>query len=172
MVSIDGYIEAKDPEYYWHNWDEEMAGYMMGFFQTVDTFIYGRRSYQDMIAYWPQLDDEFAQVMNTTPKLVFSRTLGSVEWNSRLLREEGVEEIKRLKNQNGKNMVLFAGASLAETFIKSDLIDEYRLIVNPVVLGGGKPLFQNLENHFHLKLKETISFRCGNALVIYEPERG
>lgn len=169
MVSIDGYIEAKDPEYYWHNWDEEMAGYMMGFFQTVDTFIYGRRSYQDMIAYWPQLDDEFAQVMNTTPKLVFSRTLGSVEWNSRLMREEGVEEIKRLKNQNGKNMVLFAGASLAETFIKSDLIDEYRLIVNPVVLGGGKPLFQNITRHFNLKLKEATSFRCGNVLLVYTP---
>lgn len=172
MVSVDGYIEGKDPEYYWHNWDEEMAGYMMGFFQTVDTFVYGRKSYQDMIAYWPQLDDEFARVMNSTQKLVFSRTLEKVDWNSRLLREDGVEEVKKLKNQDGKNMVLFAGANLAETFVKNDLIDEYRLIVNPVVLGSGKPLFRNIFEHFNLKLKETIPFRCGNVLLVYEPERG
>lgn len=169
MVSVDGYTESQDPAENWHNWDEEMSAYMMNFMETVDTFIYGRKSYEDMIAYWPQLSDEFANVMNETPKLVFSRTLDSVEWNSRLIKEDGVNEIRRLKQQDGKDMVLFAGADLAETFIKNNLIDEYRLIVNPIVLTGRKPLFKNIEEPMDLGLKDSISFDCGNVILIYEP---
>lgn len=168
MVSVDGYTEGKNPEENWHNWDDEMSVYMMNFFKTVDTFIYGRKSYEDMIAYWPQLSDEFATVMNETPKLVFSRTLDSVEWNSRLINEDGVNEIQRLKQKNGKDMVLFAGADLAETFIKNNLIDEYRLIVNPIVLGGRKPLFKNTEVTLDLELKDSTTFNCGNVILIYK----
>lgn len=169
MVSVDGFIEGEDPEYNWHNWDGEMAAYMMAFFKTVDTFIYGRKSYEAMIAYWPALNDEFANVMNQTPKIVFSRTLENVSWNSRLVKSNGVEEIQSLKNQDGKNMVLFAGANLAETFIKNQLIDEFRLIVNPILLGSGKPLFKNIHEIYNLKLKDTIPFSCGNIILIYEP---
>ena len=169
MVSLDGYVESRGPQEDWYNWDNEMADYMMGFFKTVDTFIYGRRSYEDMIAWWPPLTDEFATIMNQTKKLVFSRTLDKVEWNSRLLNEDGVEEVRRLKQQPGKNLVLFAGADLAETFIKNGLIDEYRLIINPVVLGGGKPLFQNVQERFNLRLKDIIKFNCGNVILIFSP---
>jgi dihydrofolate reductase len=88
MISVDCYTEAVNPEENWHNWDEEMSSYMMNFFNTVDTFIYGRKSYEDMIAYWPIRKDEFARVMNQTPKLVFSRTLDEVTWNSPLIRTE------------------------------------------------------------------------------------
>jgi dihydrofolate reductase len=169
MVSLDGYIESSNPEEYWHNWNEEMSAYMMDFFKTVDTFIYGRKSYEDMIAYWPPLTDEFATVMNQTQKLVFSRTLDKVNWNSTLITKDPVDEIQRMKQQDGKNLVLFAGADLAETFIKNNLIDEYRLIVNPIVLGGGKPLFKNINQPFSLKLNDTIIFNCGNVILIYEP---
>lgn len=169
MVSVDGFIEGKDPEHNWHNWDNEMAGYMMNFFKTVDTFIYGRRSYEAMIAYWPELSDEFANVMNQTKKLVFSRTLENVIWNSKLINSNSVEEIRSLKKEEGKDMVLFAGADLAETFINNNLIDEFRLIVNPILLGSGKPLFKNIDKIYNLKLKETLSFNCGNIILIYEP---
>jgi dihydrofolate reductase len=168
MVSVDGFIEGKNPEYNWHNWDDEMAAYMMNFFTTVDTFIYGRKSYEAMIAYWPGLNGEFASVMNRTEKLVFSRTLKEVVWNSRLINTNAVEEIQSFKKQEGKNVVLFAGADLAATFIKNNLIDEFRLIVNPILLGGGKPLFKNTDEIYHLKLKDTIRFTGGNVILIYE----
>ena len=170
LVSLDGYVESRDPNEYWHNWNEEMSGYIMDFFKTVDTFIYGRKSYEAMIAYWPPLKDGFAQIMNETPKLVFSRTLETVQWNARLIKDNVTAEIQKEKLREGKDMVLFAGPDLAETFIKNGLIDEFRLIYNPVVLGGGKPLFNNIHATMALKHKGTISFNCGNILQIYEPK--
>ncbi len=172
MVSLDGFTEGKNPEENWHNWNDEMSAYMMDFFQTVDTFIYGRKSYEEMIEYWPVLDNEFGRIMNETPKLVFSRTLHEAAWNSTFIRKDPSEVIPRLKQQDGKNMVIFAGSNLADAFIKSSLVDEYRLIVNPVVLGGRKPLFRNVDSGFHLKLKKTIHFDCGNVLLVYEPKTG
>lgn len=167
MVSLDGFIEAPDPSYYWHNWNDEMAAYMMDFFGKVDTFIYGRKSYEDMIAYWPPLKDEFANIMNQTPKLVYSRTLEKAKWNSTLVREVSKSHILKLKQTPGKDIVLFAGADLAASFSAHGLIDEYRLIFNPIVLGGGKPLFQDVSKPFSLKLQETLEFECGNVLLIY-----
>ena len=145
-----------------------MAVYMMDFFTTVDTFIYGRKSYEAMIAYWPDLKDEFAKVMNQKKKLVFSRTLEKVIWNSQLIKSNAVEKIQQQKKQEGKNLVLFAGADLAETFIKNNLIDEYRLIINPVLLGDGKRLFKKIDEFKKLTLKETKQFKCGNIILIYE----
>jgi dihydrofolate reductase len=169
MVSADGYIEAPNDNITWHVWDDEMSEYMMGFFDTVDTFIYGRKSFELMIEYWPSQTGEFADIMNETPKLVFSRNLENVEWNSKLIKENVADEIRQQKNQPGKNMVLFAGANIASTFIEHDFIDEYRLIVNPVVLGAGTPLFKEIKNQLKLKLLQAKPFQCGNTLLCYEP---
>lgn len=169
MVSVDGYIEGPTNDITWHVWDDEMSEYMMGFFKTVDTFLYGRKSYELMIEYWPSQTGEFADIMNETPKLVFSRSLDSVEWNSELIKKNVADKINQRKEQQGKNMVLFAGADIASTFIKHDLIDEYRLIVNPVVLGSGTPLFKDVKDHLSLNLLQTKSFQCGNTLLCYEP---
>lgn len=106
--------------------------------------------------------------MNETPKIVFSKTLDEVTWNSRLVKEKAAEEIARLKQKSGKDMVLFAGADIASTFVKHDLIDEYRLIVNPVVLGNGTPLFKDPGSRLNLKLTQTKKFGCGNVLLCYE----
>lgn len=168
MVSIDGYIESKNPKEQWHNWNEEMTDYTMEFFNTVDTFIYGRKAYEDMIAYWPSHDDPFAKIMNETPKMVFSRTLKDTIWNSTLYIELDPGEMQKEKEKPGKDMVIFAGADIIKSFRTHDLIDEYRLIVNPVVLGGGKPLFKDIEETISLKLKSTRTFDCGNVLLIYE----
>lgn len=169
MVSVDGNIEAKDPNYNWHNWNDEMSNYMMDFFKSVDTFLYGRKAYEDMIAYWPHRNDAFAKVMNNTRKLVFSGTLNRATWNATLVNEHAVEKMKAEKNKDGKGMVLFAGAGIAETFINSNLIDEYRLIINPVVLGSGRPLFKNTNELTNLKLHDVTHFECGNVLLIYRP---
>lgn len=170
MVSVDGFVEGNNQDIHWHLWDEEMGEYMMEFFKTIDAFIYGRVSYELMLKYWPSETGEFADIMNKTPKLVFSKTLDKVAWNGRVINEVVPEEMKALKQLSGKDMVLFAGADLASTFIQYDLIDEYRLIVNPIVLGSGTPFFKDQKEYLHLKLVEIKPFSCGNVLLVYQRE--
>ena len=166
MMSLDGYIEGPNGDINWHVWNEEMSDYMMAFFKTVDTFIYGRKSYDLMLTYWPFETGKFADIMNRTPKIIFSKTLDKVEWNSRLIKQNVVEEIQLEKGKAGKDLVLFAGADIASTFMENGLIDEFRLIINPVVLGEGTPLFQ-VRNQKELELLDSRSFACGNTLLRY-----
>jgi dihydrofolate reductase len=147
-----------------------MSDYMMGFFPRVDAFVYGRKSYELMISYWPQQQGEFADIMHSTRKYIYSRTLEEAGWNATILSEKLQEEMTKLKNLPGKDIVLFAGANLAGSFIKNRLIDEFRLIINPVVLGAGTPLFGRSESNLPLKLLDLQTFRCGNTLLVYEPE--
>jgi len=169
MVSSDGYVDGSDSEQNWHNWNEEMSAYMMGFFQTVDNFIYGRKSYEEMIQYWPPLSGDFANIMNCTPNLVHSRTLKEAEWNATIKNEVNSDEITAMKKQPGKDMVIFAGPSLAGEYIRYGLVDEFRIIVNPVVLGFGKMYFPSVVSPFNLSLVSTKTFDCGNVLLIYKP---
>ena len=171
MVSLDGFIEGENNDIDWHVFDDEMGEYMLNFMDTVDTFIYGRRSYELMLEYWPKAEGHFADVMNETPKIVFSKTLDKVIWNSRLVNDNVWEEMNAEKRKPGKDMVLFAGADLLTTFINLDLVDEYRLIVNPVVLGAGTPYFKDLHDQLNLKLTDSKTFTCGNVVLCYEPIR-
>ncbi|WP_108244504.1 dihydrofolate reductase family protein [Muricauda brasiliensis] len=168
LMSLDGYIEGVNNNIDWHVWNDEMQAYMMEFLKTVDTFIYGRKSYELMLDYWPGQEGEFADIMNQTPKIVCSTTLQEAKMNARILKNDLVEEITKEKNKQGKNMVLFAGADLASSFMEHNLIDEYRLIVNPVALGEGTPLFQTKKG-YTLTLVETKPFACGNILLTYKP---
>lgn len=170
MVSVDGYIDGPNPQQNWHNWNEEMSAYMMDFFNTVDLFIYGRRSYEEMIAYWPPLKDDFAKVMNETPKLVHSKTLADGTWNATFKSGVNPDEIKAMKEQPGKDMVIFAGPSIASEYIKHDLINEFRMIVNPVVLGSGKAYFSLASHPLNLELISTRTFDCDNVLLVYKPK--
>jgi len=169
MVSIDGYMESTDPTENWFVWSDEMSAYMMDFFKTTDTFIYGRKSYEGMIQYWPQLSGGLADVMNPTPKLVFSRTLKEAVWNTTIVKENPSEVIPILKQEKGKDMALFAGRDLAAAFINSNLVDEYRFIINPVILGGGKLLFKDVNIRQDLRHIQTIPFSCGSIIVVYHP---
>jgi len=169
MLSLDGYTEAPGHDINWHVWDDEMENYMISFFNTVDTIILGRKSYELMLGYWPFETGRIARAMNETPKLVFSKTLKEAEWNSTLLEDIIREDIDKLKQQPGKDMVLFGGATLASAFINRNLIDEYQIIVNPIALGDGSPLFKNLENKLNLKLTGTRVFDCGNVILSYKP---
>ncbi|AGA77688.1 dihydrofolate reductase family protein [Echinicola vietnamensis] len=167
MVSLDGYSEGEEGDISWHRWNEEMDAYMMDFFPAVDTFIYGRKSYELMLEYWPDQKGEFAQVMNDTPKLVFSKTLEEARWNGSIIEDVNPQFIHQLKAQQGKDLVLFAGANLAGSFIRHHLIDEYRFIINPVVLGKGNDLFQKIKGPLALELKASRQFSCGNTLLHY-----
>jgi dihydrofolate reductase len=108
---------------------------------------------------------------NEQPKIVFSRTLEKVEWNnSRLVKDNIVQEVVRLKQQTGKDMVIFGSGSIVSAFAQSGLIDDYRIFVNPVVLGSGKPLFKGLKERLKMKLLGTKTFQCGVVLLHYGPE--
>jgi len=105
--------------------------------------------------------------MNTVSKIVFSRTLSRADWNNtRLIKGEAVEEVRRLKQQTGGNLFVFGSADLSSSLIPRGLIDEFRIMVNPVVLGSGNPLFRDKLN---LKLLETRTFQNGNVLLYYHP---
>ena len=109
--------------------------------------------------------------MNRLPKIVFSRTLQKAEWNNtRLIKDNIAEEISKLKQQPGKDIALFGSANLLSTLIPMGLIDEHRIMVNPVVLGSGTPLFQGIKDKLNLKLLRTRTFRSGNVLLYYQPD--
>lgn len=179
MVSLDGFVEGPNGELDWSAPGEELHRHFNDQYLTgaIDTSLYGRRMYENMAAYWPtvkanssapDVEVEFARAWKKLSKIVFSTTLEDVEWNARLVREVVPEEIRALKAQPGGDMDL-GGADLASTFMRHDLIDEYRLYVHPVVLGGGTPLFppgQELD----LRLVETRTFSEGAVLLRYQPD--
>jgi dihydrofolate reductase len=110
--------------------------------------------------------------MNALPKIVFSRTLERAEWNNtRLVKGEASMEVSKLKGEPGNDLFIFGSANLASSLTKQGLIDEYRLMVNPVILGRGVPFFQGLDDKLNLKLSKNRSFRNGNVLLYYQPER-
>ena len=175
MVTLDGFFAGPNGEIDWHVVDDEFNEYADDFLSSVDTLLFGRVTYQLMADYWPSpsatTDDPIiADKMNQLHKIAFSKTLEKVEWNhSRLVKGNIAEEIAKLKQQPGKDMAIFGSGSIVSTFTQLGLIDEYRIIVNPVVLGSGKPLFKGIYDKLNLKLLKTKTFRSGNIMLCYQP---
>jgi len=171
-VSLDGYVETPEHSLDWANVDEELHGWFNDRTREVDASLYGRRMYELMAGYWPAAESdpsatpverEFARIWKPMPKIVFSSTLTSVDWNSRLVRGDVGEELARLRTEFDGDLDV-GGATLAAEFIRRGLVEEYRLLVHPVVLGAGTPFFPELESPIHLQLTETATFDSG---VIY-----
>ena len=175
FISLDGFIEGPnkqlvpppysgDLERHWVKANTERAGIMM----------YGRVAYEGMAAFWtsanaPQAE---AKLLADMPKAVFSRSLAKAEWGkTTIVRDDIAEEVGRLKQQPGKDLVLIAGAGIARTFMKLGLIDEFNLLVSPFVLGGGTPLFQGGYDRFNLKLLDAKPFEGGPVLLRYSREK-
>jgi dihydrofolate reductase len=175
LTTVDGFFEGPNREIDWHRVDEEFNEFAIEQLNSVDTLLFGRVTYELMANYWPTpaatTDDPIiAHKMNSLSKIVFSKTLARAEWqNTRLIKENFVEEISRLKKQSVKDMFIFGSSDLAVSFIQHNLIDEYRIMVNPVVLGGGKPIFKGIQNRLELKLIKTKLFKSGNVLIYYQP---
>jgi dihydrofolate reductase len=174
-VSLDGYIEAPDGDLSWSFPDEELHQHFNDREAMIDTYLYGRRLYENMAAFWPTADEnptapqheiEYARIWKSKPKIVFSKTLDQVGWNSRLVRGNIAEEVRQLKEQPGKDMSV-GGAGLASSFMQLDLIDEYWLYVHPVVLGAGKPMFGPLAGKIDLQLVAARTFGSGVVLLRY-----
>lgn len=175
LTSLDGYFEGPDREIDWHNVDAGFNEYAIDMLDHADLLLFGRVTYQLMADYWPteqaKKDDPFvAGRMNRLSKIVFSRTLEKAGWeNTRLVKDSVTEEILKLKNQPGKDMVILGSSNLALSLIPHDLIDEYRIMVNPVVLGNGNSLFKGLKGRLNLKLIKAKTFQSGNILLYYRP---
>ena len=176
MVSLDGFIETPERSLDWVVIDEELHRFANDAARATGAFLYGRRLYEVMAAYWPTPEArasdlsyirDFARIWAETPKVVFSRTLDAVSWNSRLVRDDVRDEIVRLKQEPGDELAI-GGPRLAGTALRLGLIDEYRPIVHPVVLGSGTPFLPPLESRINLRLLETHRFGSGVVYLRYE----
>jgi len=170
VMSLDGCFESSDKKLDWFVPDEQFFAYSREMLRSVDAILFGRVTYELMAAYWPfAAKDEIADKMNGLPKIVFSKTLKSADWNNtRLVRENAGEEIVRLKQEPGKDMVILGSAALASSLLQLDLIDEYRVILSPVLLGAGNPLFQGIRQRLAFKLHQTKLLSSGVVVLYYQ----
>ncbi|GAB2530391.1 dihydrofolate reductase family protein [Nocardia heshunensis] len=169
-VSVDGYINDRDGGINWTVPDEELHQFHNDRFRGLELALNGRRVYELMAAHWPYVPEdaspierEFSSLWMAKPKVVFSRTLTEVGWNSTLVGANAVEEVRRLKSE-GDGLMEVGGAILAASLIPHNLIDEYHLYVSPVILGGGTPFFPDLEKRIRLRLTETRQFNTATML--------
>ena len=171
-VSLDGVMEAPEK---WHFpfLNEEMEKFKFDELFASDALLLGRVTYQIFAGAWPSMTDEegFADRMNSLPKFVVSTTLQDpLEWNnSTLIKENVAEEISRLKQQPGQDILLYGSGELVHTLMQHDLIDEYRIMVHPVVLGSGKRLFKDGSDTTILRLVGTVTFASGAVVLSYQP---
>jgi dihydrofolate reductase len=161
-VSLDGFIAGPDGEIDWAAPDEELMAFHNEQSRELDAHLCGRGLYEDMLP-WETREGDFAGIWKAIPKVVFSTTLENVKGNARLATESVAEELSRLSKTPAAD-VSVGGAGLAATLVQQDLIDEYRLFVNPVVLGGGTPFFPERREHLKLELVETQTF---GSRVVY-----
>lgn len=187
FLSLDGVMQAPgDPDedrsggFEHGGWqlpyfDDDFAKVAFKGMTETDGYLFGRRTYQIMAAYWPTQPDDvpFAASLNGLPKYVASTTLSEpLEWrNSTLLKGDVAKAVAELKEQPGKNLVVLGSGELVQTLMKSDLVDEYGLMINPIVLGSGKRLFRDGSARLPLRLVRSMTTSTGVLVATYEPER-
>jgi dihydrofolate reductase len=182
MVSLDGFYEGPGGDISWHKVDGAFNDYSIELLNNLDILLFGRITYELMAAYWPtdtavQNEPVVAGKMNDLQKIVFSRTLseeqigmpGSRWKNVKLVKDRINEEVAALKKEVGRDMAIFGSSQISLSFIDAGLIDEYRLIVSPVILADGKRLFEGLKNKLELQLQRSTTFSSGNVLLYYYP---
>jgi dihydrofolate reductase len=174
LITLDGFFEGPNQSIDWHNVDEEFNEFAVQQLGTLGVIVFGRVTYQGMASFWPtpfalESDPVIAEKMNSFSKIVISRTLDKAEWNNtRLIKDNVAEEIARLKQQPGKDLAVFGSANLTASLMRMGLIDELRIMINPLVLGRGTPLFRNITDPIKLKLINTRVFGNGNVLLYYQ----
>jgi dihydrofolate reductase len=180
-LSLDGFAGGPNGELNFLTYDQELQQYADELVKTVGSPIYGRTTYQLMQGYWPTVltkpDSpkqalDHARWVEDVPKIVFSRTLNEATWNNTLLIKDNVtEEITKLKQQPGKDLVIFGSPGLATTFMDLGLIDEYKLTVHPIILGNGISVFRNNGVKSALKLLDAKTLKSGVLTLNYATSR-
>jgi dihydrofolate reductase len=178
-VTLDGFMAGKDCGLDWHfrSWNEEMARATAEQLSKADTILLGGVTYRGMSQYWnsdpvnmirPREDLDFASMLNSYPKVVFSKTMSAVSWhNSRLAKRNIGDEVSELKRREGKDMIIYGSGKIVTELAKLGLVDEFRMWVHPVVIGCGKPVFKDLAGMFDLQLVKTEIFSSGVVILFY-----
>ena len=178
--SLDGHIDGPGGAFDWTLLGPELAAYGDGLQERADTFLYGRVVWEMMAGYWPNAESisddphdlAFAPVWRRTPKIVFSRTLEQPEGNVRVIGGDLEEEVTTLKLSPGKDLLLMGGSTLPAALTDLGLIDEYHIVVHPVVLGGGRRLFQESMDRLTFELVESRTFDSRTVLLRYQRPAG
>jgi dihydrofolate reductase len=174
-VTLDGYVAGPGGEGDWGLPPEhaDVRAWKVASLRQVGTHIMGRVTYEQMAEHWPTAAGDYAEFMNTLPKVVFSTTLPAAGWaGSRIARGDLAEEIAALKSDSGGEIVMaHGGAAFVQALSRLGLIDEYRLVILPVALGNGLPLFKDLANPLRVELAEARNFPDGTVIHVYQPIR-
>ncbi len=178
-MTIDGFVCGPNGELDWMIWNQtdDIKKYVTALTDSIDTILLGRKMTDDFINYWESVKPEdpaypFARKMVETPKVVFSKTLTESKWaNTVVATGDLTEEVNKLKNQDGKDIIVYGGAGFNTALIKANLIDEYYLTVNPAAIGKGRSIFAGLEATRSFTLAESIRFDSGEVLLKYLPNR-
>lgn len=173
MTTLDGYFEGTDHDISWHNANnKEFAKFAEDQLDETDTLIFGRKTYELMAGYWPseeaiKTDPGTATRMNSLKKIVFSRNPMSTDWQNVEASTNVVQKMQELRSAPGKDIAVLASSNLGLTLIEEGLLDEIRIMVNPVIIGKGTPLFNGTDKIQRFALKTSKNFRSGNVLLTY-----
>ncbi|MDG7011419.1 MAG: dihydrofolate reductase family protein [Nitrososphaerota archaeon] len=179
IISLDGYYTSPKGEIDWFDFDQDEIEWSKEILRRVDTMLYGRVTYQDFSGFWPKaspspggFDAEIIGQLNGTMKIVFSRTLADTPWKpAKLVREDPVATVAKLKQEPGKDMVVVGSGTLVSALVRGGLVDEYRIRVRPIILGAGRPLFSDPDARHPLKLVSARPFQNGVLALHYDPAR-
>jgi len=175
MITLDGFFEGPNREIDWHNVDEEYNQFAAEMLDSLDLLLFGRVTYKLMANYWPTeaaiTDDPIiAEKMNSKPKVVYSTTLEKAAWNNTtLIKKNLIKEISRLKHTSGQTIAVFGSAILGNALLEAGLVDEIWVMVNPVLLWQGRPLFAGGTERLNLRRVSSRAFANGNVLITYQP---
>jgi dihydrofolate reductase len=176
MVSLDGFfVDSKGDMSWAHKHDAEWNAFVSGNASGSGVLVFGRKTYELMASYWPtpmalQNSPVVAKGMNDMPKIVFSRTLNKASWNNtKLVKGDLATEVRKLKEESGPGLVILGSGSIVSQLAQENLIDEYQLAVNPIVLGEGRTLFETVKEKLNLKLTKSRTFGNGTVFVCYQP---
>ena len=179
LVSVDGYFEGPNHDISWHMVDDEFDRLAIEQLKQMGTLLLGRKTYQLFEGFWPNAkndpsmskeDREIGRMLDEMPKIAFSRQGLTTTWqNTRVVSDHSKEEVTKLKEQPGKDIIIFGSNNLCVSLMGDGLIDEFRIMVNPIALGKGSSLFTGLQDKLNLKLASTREFMNGNILLTYQP---
>lgn len=175
FTTLNGFYKGPNEDISWHEHGGEESEYAAEGANSESTLLLGRITYQMMVAYWPtalayQNMPDVAKGMNNSEKIVFSRTLKEVKWkNTRLIKNNIVEAVKKLKETSETSMTILGSGSIITQFAEANLIDEYQIMVDPVAIGKGTPMFKNMRDKLSLKLENVRTFKSGVLLLLYKP---
>jgi dihydrofolate reductase len=176
FISVDGYYKDLSNGISWHKHGGEEGEFSAEGLGAGNILLFGRVTYDMMYGFWPtqnaiQNMPVVAEGMNNAEKIVFSKTMQKAEWNNtRVIKNNIVEEIKKMKQLPGKDMTILGSGSILTLFAENSLIDEYQIMIDPVAIGKGESIFKNMNRQLDLKLTSTRIFKSGTVLLCYKPE--